>query len=90
MDDPGQFVFSTTQICIAGAISSFPTVAIMAPSERIKCLLQVQANEIEKGGKAKYGGMTDCAKQLYKEGGIRSIYKGTGATLLRDVPGAIA
>jgi solute carrier family 25 carnitine/acylcarnitine transporter 20/29 len=23
---------------------------------------------------------------LYKEGGIRSIYKGTFATLLRDVP----
>ena len=30
--------------------------------------------------------MADCAKKLYKEGGIRSIYKGTAATALRDVP----
>ena len=31
----------------------------------------------------KYAGPIDCAKKLYKEGGIRSIYKGTAATLLR-------
>merc|ERR1719430_2266048 len=28
----------------------------------------------------------DVAKHLYKTGGIQSIYKGTCATLLRDVP----
>ena len=32
---------------------------------------------------AKYAGPVDCAKQLYKEGGIRSVYKGTVATLAR-------
>ncbi len=62
----------------------------MAPSERIKCLLQVQANEVEKGGKAKYTGMMDCAKQVLKEGGMASLYKGTVATLARDIPGTIA
>lgn len=31
----------------------------------------------------KYNGMVDCAKQLYKEGGTKSIYKGSCATLLR-------
>lgn len=52
----------------------------MAPGERIKCLLQIQ-----QGGNApqKYNGMVDCAKQLYKEGGIRNVYKGSFATLLR-------
>jgi len=58
------------------------TTGIMTPGERIKCLLQIQADSKEK----KYKGPVDCAKQLYKEGGIRSIYRGTGATLLRDVP----
>ena len=54
----------------------------MAPGERIKCLLQVQANE----GTKKYKGSIDCTKQLFKEGGIRSVFKGTAATLMRDVP----
>ncbi len=78
------------QICFAGGFSALPTTAIMAPSERIKCLLQVQANEVEKGGKARYKGMFDCGMQIVKEGGIRSLFRGTGATLLRDVPGSIA
>lgn len=67
----------------AGAFSAFGTTAIMAPGERIKCLLQVQQAGT---GPAKYNGPIDCIKQLYREGGMRSIYRGTGATLLRDVP----
>ncbi|VDP66068.1 unnamed protein product [Schistosoma mattheei] len=51
--------------------------------ERIKCLLQVQSNAI---GPLKYSGPVDVLRQLYREGGIRSIFKGTAATLLRDVP----
>lgn len=66
----------------AGAFSGIFTTIIMAPGERIKCLLQIQQNDIN----PKYKGPIDCAKQLYKEGGIKSIYKGTCATLLRDIP----
>lgn len=32
-----------------------------------------------------YKGPLDVVKVLYKEGGIRSIYKGTCATLLRGI-----
>ena len=81
---------SMTEICMAGAFSAIPTTAIMAPSERIKCLLQVQANEVEKGGKAKYSGMMDCARAVLREGGVASLYKGTVATLARDIPGTVA
>merc|ERR1719343_652994 len=75
-------------------------ITVMAPTERIKCLLQVQTNNTNdsnvsaKGGKTppppKYTGMVDCATKIYKEGGIRSVYKGTMLTLMRDVPGSIA
>lgn len=33
----------------------------------------------------KYAGPVDAAKSLWKEGGIRSIYRGTFATLLRGM-----
>ena len=37
----------------------------------------------QKSGEAKYSGPIDCAKKLYREGGIRNVYRGTVATLLR-------
>lgn len=45
----------------------------MLLGERIKCLLQVQAAGTSSS--VHYNGPIDCAKKLYKEGGIRSIYK---------------
>ncbi|KAL9923195.1 congested-like trachea protein [Glossina fuscipes] len=71
------------QIFVAGSFSGLLSTIIMAPGERIKCLLQVQQAS---AGERKYNGMLDCAFKLYKEGGIRSIYKGSFATLLRDLP----
>jgi solute carrier family 25 carnitine/acylcarnitine transporter 20/29 len=76
------------EISFAGGFSALPCTAIMAPTERIKCLLQVQSHGV--GGKPQYSGMTDCAVQVYRSGGIRSLYKGTMLTLMRDVPGSIA
>lgn len=75
----GDQPLTNTKFFLAGAFSGIFTTSVMAPGERIKCLLQVQQG----GGPQKYNGMVDCAKQLYKEGGIRSIYKGSLATLLR-------
>ncbi|XP_043502402.1 congested-like trachea protein isoform X1 [Polistes fuscatus] len=37
-------------------------------------------------GPKKYKGFFDCAQQVLKEGGIRNLYLGTCATLLRDMP----
>lgn len=75
---------SLIQLFNAGMLAGVFTTAIMTPGERIKCLLQIQQASGEKN--VKYSGPIDCTKKLYKEGGIRSIYKGTAATLLRDVP----
>ncbi|XP_076468851.1 mitochondrial carnitine/acylcarnitine carrier protein-like [Babylonia areolata] len=68
----------------AGMLAGVFTTVILAPGERIKCLLQIQqAAEVKD---RKYSGMVDCARQLYREGGVRSVYRGSAATLLRDVP----
>jgi len=78
---------SLVDIAIAGGLSAFPATIVMAPTERIKCLLQVQSHA---GGKPQYSGMMDCAVQVYRTGGIRSLYKGTALTLMRDGPGSVA
>lgn len=78
---PNNEELSVLQLFSAGAFSGIFTTVIMAPGERIKCLLQIQQGDV----KPKYNGPIDCARQLFKEGGIRSIYKGTCATLLRGV-----
>jgi len=72
------------QLFKAGMLSGVMTTFISAPGERIKCLLQVQAEA--EPSKAKYRGPIDCARQLIKEGGIKSLSRGFCATLLRDVP----
>lgn len=69
------------QIFVAGSFSGIFSTCITAPGERIKCLLQVQQGSA--GVEKKYNGMLDCAAKLYKEGGLRSIFKGSCATLLR-------
>ncbi|XP_073324111.1 mitochondrial carnitine/acylcarnitine carrier protein isoform X2 [Pagrus major] len=75
-------ILTYPQLFAAGMLSGIFTTAIMTPGERIKCLLQIQAST----GKVKYAGPMDCVKQLYRESGIRGIYKGTALTLMRDVP----
>mmetsp|Transcript_27848 Transcript_27848/g.67761 ORF Transcript_27848/g.67761 Transcript_27848/m.67761 type:complete len:294 (-) Transcript_27848:160-1041(-) len=73
---------SLFEISCAGGISALPTTVVMAPTERLKCLLQTSGK--------KYSGLVDCARQVYSVGGIRSLYKGTVLTLARDIPGSIA
>lgn len=78
---------SLSQLAIAGAISGVLTTIIMAPGERIKCLLQVQQAAT---GPPIYSGPIDVIRNLWNQGGIKSIYKGTYATLLRDTPASAA
>lgn len=75
---------SYTQYFLAGGFSGIFTTSIMAPGERIKVLLQLQGSE---RGSKKYNGMVDCALKVYRDGGIRNVFRGFCATLTRDVPG---
>ncbi|ATZ51311.1 Bccrc1 [Botrytis cinerea B05.10] len=79
------------QISTAGFFSAIPQTIITAPFERVKVLLQIQGQkELAPGEKPKYNGGVDVVKQLYKEGGIKSVFRGSGATLARDGPGSAA
>lgn len=64
---------------------------ITAPFERVKVLLQIQGQkQLAPGEKPRYAGGLDVVKQLYKEGGIRSVFRGSAMTLARDGPGSAA
>merc|ERR1712107_225000 len=65
-------VLGPGQLAAAGALSGVMSTIVMAPGERIKCLLQVQ-NASRSGG-VKYSGPVDVIKSLYREGGVRSIF----------------
>lgn len=85
-------------------MSAVPTTLVTAPVERAKVLLQVRASFLHiplalnlqsqiqgQGGSGRqYTGVLDVMKHLYKEGGMRSIFRGSFATLARDGPGSAA
>ena len=78
---------STAEIAAAGFMSAIPTTLIAAPVERAKVLLQVQGQE---KGSTQYKGVFDVLRHLYKEGGIKSVFRGSVATVIRDGPGSAA
>lgn len=83
--------YSIAQISAAGAFSAVPMTLITAPFERVKVLLQIQGqNPPPPGQKPKYSGGLDVVRQLYKEGGVRSVFRGSAMTLARDSPGSAA
>jgi len=80
-----QHSLSLTEIGIAGAFSAIPTTAIMAPGERIKVLLQTSRTS-----GMNFEGPKDVVKHILKTGGVRSLFAGSTATLLRDGSGSFA
>lgn len=77
---------SIPQIAVAGAFSAIPTTAIMAPGERIKCLLQVDGEaEVPR-----FKGPGDVVRTLVKEEGVMSVFRGALPTVLRDGFGSMA
>ncbi|CAE6430478.1 unnamed protein product [Rhizoctonia solani] len=81
-----KITLSLGELAFAGFFSAIPTTLVAGPAERVKVLLQVQGQ----GGQSKYSGPTDVVRQLYREGGLKSIFRGTAATLARDGPGSAA
>lgn len=76
-----------SQISAAGFLSAIPTTAVAAPFERVKVILQLQGQSKDPNAK-QFTGAIDVVKHLYKEGGLRSVFKGSLATVARDGPGS--
>lgn len=58
---------------------------VMTPFEMVRIRLQTA----DLFPWRKYFGAIDCARTIYREGGVRKMYRGLHATILRDVPGTI-
>jgi len=65
--------------CFAGFMNSF----VVSPIELVKCRLQIQRESAES---AYYRGTLHALKRILAEEGLKGVYKGTVATILREVP----
>eukprot|EP01129_Flabellula_baltica_P013350 TRINITY_DN6174_c0_g1_i1.p1 TRINITY_DN6174_c0_g1~~TRINITY_DN6174_c0_g1_i1.p1 ORF type:complete len:286 (-),score=44.41 TRINITY_DN6174_c0_g1_i1:30-887(-) len=65
---------------IAGAIGGIGMALTNAPIDLFKCKLQAQF------GTGLYKGTWDCATDIFKKHGIRGVFQGYGATVIRNVP----
>lgn len=83
--------YSIAQISAAGFLSALPMTLITAPFERVKVLLQLQGQRtLKPSEKPQYNGGLDVVRQLYRTGGVRSVFRGLAITLARDGPGSAA
>ena len=73
-------------IGMAGAVSGLFSTPLMAPLERVKCIMQIQGASSYKlaPGEQKYTGIVECLKDTYKRGGTRNLFRGFWATMGRD------
>ncbi len=65
---------------LAGALGSFVTSVALCPIEMIKVRCQT----------GEQSGMARCAVNIVRQGGPRALFKGFGATILREAPGNLA
>jgi len=77
---------SFAQDFIAGGISAAVSKTAVAPIERVKLLLQVQAVSKQLTEAQKYKGMVDCFTRIPKEQGFMSFWRGNLANVIRYFP----
>eukprot|EP01017_Pseudomicrothorax_dubius_P024874 TRINITY_DN2645_c0_g1_i8.p1 TRINITY_DN2645_c0_g1~~TRINITY_DN2645_c0_g1_i8.p1 ORF type:complete len:261 (-),score=19.19 TRINITY_DN2645_c0_g1_i8:384-1166(-) len=63
-----------------GLVNSF----VVSPIELVKCRLQIQDDNCCK--RKRYFGSWHCTRRVFKEEGLSGMYRGTVATILREVP----
>jgi len=78
------------KIGLAGATSGFFTTPILAPVERVKCIMQIQNMTPPKEGEKRFKGTSELAMHILKTSGFRSLNRGYMATNLRDSLASVA
>jgi solute carrier family 25 carnitine/acylcarnitine transporter 20/29 len=68
-------------VCLAGAIAGIPQSMVEGPQDLLKGKMQVQ-----RADNKLYASTFDCGKKILSQYGVRGIYQGLGATILRNIP----
>jgi solute carrier family 25 (adenine nucleotide translocator) protein 4/5/6/31 len=71
---------------LAGGISAAVSKTAVAPIERVKLLLQVQAASTQIAADKQYKGIVDCFVRIPKEQGALSFWRGNLANVIRYFP----
>ncbi|RCI08335.1 hypothetical protein L249_8874 [Ophiocordyceps polyrhachis-furcata BCC 54312] len=79
---------SIGQTATAGFLSAIPMTAITAPFERKTTTTTTTTTTT--APKHHHRNAADVVRHLYKTGGLRSVFRGSAATLARDGPGSAA
>lgn len=72
-------LLSNFELFFSGMMAGFVSTIVSAPVEHAKIRMQMQIHSNE------YKGSIDALKKIYKIFGIRGIYKGVEATMLREL-----
>lgn len=73
-----------TDIFIAGALGGLANCVVCSPLELVKTRLQIQ--DATSKEQQLYKGNIDCVRQTWRLEGVRGVFKGMYATILRDMP----
>ncbi|GAB0189378.1 ADP/ATP translocase 1 [Grus japonensis] len=71
---------------LAGGVAAAISKTVVAPIERVKLLLQVQASSKQIRVDQQYKGMVDCFMRIPKEQGFFSFWRGNLANVIRYFP----
>jgi solute carrier family 25 (adenine nucleotide translocator) protein 4/5/6/31 len=70
----------------AGGVAGGISKTVVAPIERVKLLLQVQASSSQIAKDQQYKGIADCFARVTKEQGFASLWRGNTANVIRYFP----
>ena len=67
-----------------GGVAGFVNCCVVTPVELVKCRLQIQTEANIKN--SYYTGIVDCLVKTWKQEGVRGLYKGNFASIMREIP----
>jgi len=70
----------------AGGVAAGISKTVVAPIERVKLLLQVQASSTQIKPEDRYTGIVDCFRRVASEQGVSSFWRGNMANIIRYFP----
>ncbi|KAF0691773.1 Aste57867_17044 [Aphanomyces stellatus] len=86
LNDPSG-VLTNHEAMMAGAWAGFVNSFVVTPVELVKCHLQAQGEAIHMAkDEIRFNGTLDCVKKVIQIDGVRGLWRGHVATMVREVP----